>query len=205
MTAPRVIYDRDGSAPYLSRWYPLGRRDDGDTGEAASELHDMKSPEGTKRAPASRNFNVFIHRFHRGDDAGELHSHPFEWSVAFVLVGGYTEERRVLRASGSWVVKKRLIRPFTFNVIMGDDYHRVDLLEEDAWSIFVAGPKLPTWFFWDRRSNLQCQWENYINWRRGRLLNPYWHRGLSKAPERLRNVLLDAAIKSVAGRVLRRL
>jgi len=99
--------------------------------------------------------NIFVHFFHRSDmdlgvnGLGLLHNHPFRWSVSFVLSGGYREERRA--ADGT--VYTRIIKPFSFNWISKDVFHRVDLLDEKkgCWSIFLTGSrKNMTWGFWDR-------------------------------------------------------
>lgn len=142
MEPPRVISDRSGTSPYLSRWYMIGKR----RGEE----------EGVKDT-LERYFNLFLHRFHRSDDDGALHNHPWAWSLSFVLVGGYWEEKRI----GDRVVRRR-VRPFTFNFIRGSDYHRVDLIEEDAWSLFLVGPRVSTWFFWDREHKEKQRWDLFI-------------------------------------------
>jgi hypothetical protein len=99
--------------------------------------------------------NIFIHHFHRSDmdmgtnGYGLLHSHPFRFSVSFIISGGYREERR----ASDGTVYSRLVKPFTFNFISKKDFHRVDLLDEKegAWSIFFTGSrKNNTWGFWDR-------------------------------------------------------
>ena len=108
-------------------------------------------------------FDTFIHHFHRSDldiglnGLGLLHNHPRSWSLSFILTGGYIEERR--QKDGS--VSKRIVKPFTFNFISNDVFHRVDLLDEEkgAWTIFFTGSrKGMTWGFWDRVS------KEYINW-----------------------------------------
>jgi hypothetical protein len=101
--------------------------------------------------------NIFIHHFHRSDldmglqGLGLLHNHPFEFSVSFVLYGGYIEER--LQPDGS--ITKKVIKPFSFNFLSKKDYHRVDLLDakNGAWTIFITGSrKNNTWWFFDRIS-----------------------------------------------------
>jgi len=80
---------------------------------------------------------------------GLLHNHPFNWSVSFVLKGGYKEERRA--ADGT--VYTKIVKPFSFNWITKDVFHRVDLLDENegCWSIFLTGSRRGnTWGFWDR-------------------------------------------------------
>lgn len=142
LDAPRVIYGRDGHEPYLSR-YDLAEPREG-------ELEQ-------------RPWHCVLHYFHRSDDAGELHSHPWEWAVSLVLSGGYLEERRI----GDRVIRRRVL-PGSINLLSSSTYHRVDLLEQGAWTLFVMGPKLPTWWFWNRDTLSRCRWELYCAARVGR-------------------------------------
>lgn len=151
MEDPRVIYDREGESPYLSRWYLLGHRPPTD-----AELHDQVVDDGY------RGLNLYLHRFHRSDDDGALHSHPWTWGLSLVLVGGYSEERRV----GDSVIR-RTVQPWRLNFLRQDTYHRVDLQEEDAWTLFLVGPKCSTWYFWDRERRARLQWRTFIRFRRG--------------------------------------
>jgi hypothetical protein len=134
---PKFTIITDGER-YLSRFYPL--------------LKD-------------RDFgNIYIHHFHRSDlDQGEkgfglLHNHPWPWAFSIVLVNGYMEERRT--STGNVIVK--LVKPGDINFLTHHDYHRVQLLGEDAWSIFITGPRKPNmdWYFWDRVSNVYTHWKN---------------------------------------------
>lgn len=152
---PRVIYDRAGLSPYLSRYYVLGGARDNEDGDAE-----------TQRAPWEL-LNLYLHHFHRGDDDLALHNHPWSWSVSLVLAGGYREERRDdTRPRGADVVL-RDVPPLSFNVIRGTDFHRVELLEDDCWSLFLAGPKVSSWGFWDRTTGETLGWREFINRRRG--------------------------------------
>lgn len=108
--------------------------------------------------------NIFIHHFHRSDmdmganGLGLLHSHPFTRSVSLILSGGYWEERR--QADGS--ITRRLVKPWTLNFISKDDFHRVDLVDEEngVWTIFLTGSrKNNSWQFWDRTTNEFIEWE----------------------------------------------
>ena len=74
-----------------------------------------------------------------------------------MIAGGYREERRL----GARVIS-RLVSPLSLNWISGDDFHRVDLLEEDAWSIFIAGPKASSWGFWDRDTGEYTPWREFL-------------------------------------------
>lgn len=153
---PRVIYDREGGSPYLSRWYPLGQRDRDEDENVVS------------RPPV----NLFLHRFHRSDDDGALHSHPWQWGLSLILAGGYLEERRV----GDQVIQRRVM-PGEFNWIGPDDFHRVDLLEADAWTLFVAGPRKSDpeeWHFWDRERLERVSWKLFIAEKRGLISAAPW-------------------------------
>lgn len=149
---PRVIYDREGGTPYLSRWYLIGAQRKEDPLRKGNLVDETKS--FWERLP----INLYLHRFHRSDDDGALHSHPWSWAVSFVLAKGYSEERRI----GDTVIR-RLVYPFTLNFLRGQDYHRVDLIEgQQAWSLFLVGPKKDTWYFWDREKKARCRWREFI-------------------------------------------
>ncbi len=152
LAAPRVIYDREGGTAYLSRWYLIGEKPAVDPVLA-----------GQSAAAKPDRFQLYLHYFHRSDDDGALHSHPFAWSIALILFGGYSEERRV----GNDVVC-RVLKPFRFNFLRSSDYHRVDLLNpEGAWSLFLVGPKVTTWYFWDRNTKLRAPWRAFLRTKRG--------------------------------------
>jgi len=157
---PRVIYDRNGVSPYLSRYYFLGNpfvRDGSSPFDASGRPHPHAIwPDG--------KIGLYLHRFHRGDDDGALHNHPWEWAVSFVLLGGYWEERRV----GNRVVRHE-VRPGTLNFISASDFHRVDLRDGEAWTLFMVGPKSQGWGFWDRVTGQYMPWRQFIDEIRGEL------------------------------------
>lgn len=134
----RTITGLDGT-PYLTRWYlwPGKPRTDGD-GDA------LALP-----------FAVFVHFFHRGDEDRDPHNHPWNISAAFVLAGGYREER------GDCV---RTFKPGSVNIIRKDDYHRVDLLDpaNGSWSLFVAGRNVSSWGFRDDRTGEHIPHREYL-------------------------------------------
>jgi hypothetical protein len=154
---PRIIYDRDGGTPYLARWYLVG---------AKPNVDAHGNPTGkVKKSP----YQVLLHRFFRGDHDGELHSHPWRWAIAIVLVGGYMEERRV----GDRVVTRRC-GPGTINVIRAEDFHRVDLIGAESWSLFMTGPKVADWFFWCRERFARAQWRAFLAWKQEGAPEPVW-------------------------------
>ena len=152
---PRVIYDRAGIFPYLSRWYLLGGPREHGTFDRTGQFRDGVA---WKKFPV----NLFLHRFHRGDDDQELHGHPWRWAVSLILAGGYREERR-----RDDEVVEYVLRPWSINFIRGTDFHRVDLLEEDAWSLFLVGPKVSGWSFWNRITGEVTPWRQFIDRKRG--------------------------------------
>src|SRR3972149_5060141 len=131
----RIITDRTGKYPYLIRWYIIGRR------------------------YAKLPFQVLLHKFCQSDDATELHSHPWKWSIAIIIKGGYVEERRERNTK---MVSSRVFKPISFNVIKQNDYHRVELLGKVSWSIFIAGPRTDTWYFWNRGTGLTERWDRFL-------------------------------------------
>lgn len=166
----REIWDREGGSLYLSRFYLFGPR----SGEWIDGDHVVMHPKW--ELPAKFPVNVFLHKFHRSDDDGALHNHPWKWSVSLILAGGYSEERRHVTEKMCdmhekphivWRVKRREVLPFSLNVIRADDFHRVDLLEKDCWSLFLAGPKSQSWGFWDRISGAYTPWRSFIAQKRG--------------------------------------
>jgi hypothetical protein len=159
---PRVIYDREGGTPYLSRWYLIGKKPEDDP--------DLKGQ--IIASEEKKKFDLFLHRFHRSDDDGALHNHPWSWAVSLVLAGGYMEERRV-----GDKVARRIVRPLSLNFIRGEDYHRVDLIgpDRDAWSLFLVGPRVKTWYFWDRDTKARMQWRSFIEMKqRGEAVGYAW-------------------------------
>lgn len=162
LDSPRVIPGaEEGSGAYLYRWY-LTRERPKDNTELPGQ--SLETGDNSDHPP----LDLFLHRFVRSDGDGELHSHPWEWGVSFMLAGGYWEERRV----GDRVVR-RLVKPFRFNLISADTYHRVELVEPDAWSLFLVGPKLTTWYFWNRERCARMRWNIFIRSKRGKCA-PQW-------------------------------
>ena len=89
---------------------------------------------------------IYLHHFYMGDSDRDLHDHPWKLSGSLILTGGYIEER--LMKSGPYnVVARRKLGPGSINIIRGNDFHRVDLVEDRAWTIFVSGRKTKDWGF----------------------------------------------------------
>lgn len=136
-----IVYSRKQENPYLSRWILVG------SGKGARGLF-----------PRSR-LKVCLHRIHRSDAEKELHSHPWRVAVSIILAGGYREERRQpagisIDEGATWyyLVDERTLTAGSVNVIDGDDFHRLEVLEDDAWSLFIAWDDCKPWAFWNRET-----------------------------------------------------
>lgn len=165
---PRTYFDRDGVSPYLSRYYLLGAPKAPDGGPA---FDDRGRPRpGTVDA---EGIGIYLHRFHRGDDGEQLHNHPWRWSFSLILAGGYFEERR-----NGLDVESHEYRPGSINFLRSDTFHRVDLREADAWSLFIAGPREQGWGFWDRATGIFTPWREYISDRRKQRFEREFYRWL---------------------------
>lgn len=95
--------------------------------------------------PKKYKLNVYLHRFFRRDEDRHAHNHPWKWSFAIILWGGYIEEKRN-RRSGKFVTRR--LYPCMINILGQRDFHRViELKGRESWSLFFAGGKAGTWGF----------------------------------------------------------
>jgi hypothetical protein len=120
----RVLPRRDISPNgqlYLQRFYCAGWR-----------------PDARIDAPS-----LLLHRFVASDPDHAVHSHPWAWAMSLILVGGYRETRCL--PNGTRV--EREYYPGDVNVILATDRHRIELLDGDCWTLFLAGPFLQQWSF----------------------------------------------------------
>jgi hypothetical protein len=128
-----TITDTEGK-PYLTRFFPFGKE--------------------------RGILNIFLHYFHQSDKDRSLengtlllHNHPWLWSLSLILWGGYSEERRQLDDT----VSRREYRPGHFNYLNDKHFHRVDLLKDGGWSLFMTGWRRnvgSSWGFWDRETKV---------------------------------------------------
>jgi hypothetical protein len=156
---PRVIYDRDGLQPYLSRYYLMGKPSMPD----GSPVFDVWGNPRPGAAWPKGGAGIYLHRFHRGDSDPELHNHPWRWAVSLILAGGY---REYLRTRGDDVAS-RDVKPGRVNAITADTFHRVELLDGECWSLFVAGPKVSGWGFWCSVTKRFTEWREFVAKRQG--------------------------------------
>ena len=132
-----VIMDRDGTTPYLTRYY------------VAYPDHDQRQREDIP-------FNVFIHQFMKSDDP-VCHDHPWNY-LTIVLKGGYWEHfidgTKKWRGPGSIVLSR-------------GNYHWVEIEHPGkTWTLFFRGKKRKDWGFWDEEKGRWVHWKKYLDSKR---------------------------------------
>lgn len=89
-----------------------------------------------------RGPSIYLHRFMLPDQDTALHNHPYRRAFSVVLSGHYDEIRKSNGASPFW----RRVR--WVNIIGPADYHRIDRLHGEVWTLFLTWPKSRGWGFW---------------------------------------------------------
>lgn len=87
--------------------------------------------------PRNRFFNIYLHKFLRSDDDRALHDHPWA-NCSIVLSGQYIEHTAAwsrMRRAGAVVLR----RP--------THAHRVELVGDCCWTLFITGPWVREWGF----------------------------------------------------------
>lgn len=105
--------------------------------------------------------SVYLHRFLRSDADKELHNHM--WSgLSLILSGAYREEKLCTTVAHAEVVTT-LHKAGRFNHIGKDDFHRVDLLSPEVWTLFIVGKKQrDDWGFIDRYTMKYVPWRDFV-------------------------------------------
>jgi len=152
LNRPNIMFDHEGNQPYLSRYYLLrGPR----SKDGTHPFDDFGRPR--KNIIRTNGWSLVLHHFHQSDSTSKLHNHGWTWGLSFVLVGGYSEEKLV-----AGTIVRRIVKPFSFNFIRPHDFHRVDLLEQDAWTLFLRGPRIKEWFYKDRFTQQEIKWDEHV-------------------------------------------
>lgn len=87
--------------------------------------------------------HMFLHDIHTADGDRHLHNHPWRWSVAVILSGGYTERRRL------WGIELRNTYAVgDVNILRPGDYHSIISVLPDTRTLFIAGAEVNDWGFW---------------------------------------------------------
>ena len=100
--------------------------------------------------------SFYLHCFEDSDEDEELHNHPWKISMSIILFGCYIEERL---KNGKIV--ERIMFPGRINIVRDKDFHRVDLLDQKVWTLFISGPKTQDWGFKDRYTGKYTDWREH--------------------------------------------
>lgn len=96
-----------------------------------------------------RGVTAYLHRFVAADADEWVHDHPWSWSVAIVLTGGYREERlEHFDPATGWKARLRILGGWRrINLIRGRDFHRIVDSIPETWTLFIHGPRVKGWGF----------------------------------------------------------
>ena len=124
----RIIYDRSNTEPYLIRYYLLF-------------TNREKFP-----------FNVFIHKFMRGDSDEDPHDHPWGF-FHIILSGGYWEQVPIDEKDEPKFYKgfcKVWRKPGYWNIVNAQYTHRIELDDTSPkpWTLFIPLIHNNYWGFW---------------------------------------------------------
>ena len=139
----RVIMDRANGEPYLERYYLF--------------LRDRQA----------FPFNVFLHKFLKGDPA-DVHDHP--WGYATVILrGGYWEWVPIFNKAGDMIGQRaNWCGPGHFRKCSPNTYHRIELEPgTTCWTLFMPGKQQRDWGF--LVNNDWKQHEEYFEQRKEKL------------------------------------
>ncbi len=93
----------------------------------------------------------YLHRFVSSDDERNIHDHPWKWSAAWVLAGGYREERlRHFDPDTGWVSYFRTLFPGRLNIINTRTFHRITEPKTNTWTLFMHGARIKSWGFLEK-------------------------------------------------------
>jgi len=118
------------ATPYLTRSVLWGMN--------ALEDHDPSAPS-----------SAFVHEIHTPDGDRDPHNHPWSWSAAVVLSGGYTERRYSTwwqRTDGGDGIEMSHVTG-SLNTFKPHDYHRITHVEPDTVTLFLCGRESHDWGF----------------------------------------------------------
>lgn len=132
-----TILNRDGTKPYLHRWYLL-------------------HPDSVERERKDIRFNVLLHQFMESDEP-VWHDHPWNYYISIVLRGGYWEHtphgtswfgpgsiRKV--EGGSLVLYDAAVEDKVS--IIPADLHWIEIPESGkTWTLFIRGRTIKDWGF----------------------------------------------------------
>jgi hypothetical protein len=121
-----------GEPLYLLRIYLTGE---------GQRLHMPTKLKQESDYDVGKGMRPYLHFFNRGDGDQDFHNHPWRTSFSLILTGGYKEFRWNPKTKK---VDERIFRPGDLNLLRRQDFHRVELLDQErgCWTIFVSVDRL---------------------------------------------------------------
>jgi hypothetical protein len=118
---------------------------------AARETWQLRRIEGMIATPylTSVPSSAFVHEIHTPDGDRHMHDHPWEWSAAVVLSGGYTELREDGGLFGHEAMYEHELTHAVgdLNTFFRGDYHRITHVDPDTVTLFLCGRESHDWGF----------------------------------------------------------
>ena len=90
------------------------------------------------------------------DDDSDLHDHP-SWSVSIVLTPGIKELYREEPPHSALFMRRFEAGDVVYR---GLHFAHQLVIEKEAWTIFITGPKVRTWGFWCPKG--WRKWTDYV-------------------------------------------
>lgn len=89
---------------------------------------------------------LLLHRYFSADGDRHQHDHPHRWSLGIPLIGGYTEERlQALCPNRGAITKLVHIRPWRWNYISWNRFHRIASVRPGSWTLFITYNRRKFW------------------------------------------------------------
>jgi hypothetical protein len=92
-----------------------------------------------------------LHRWHRPDQDHNLHNHPWADARGRILLGGYTEQRRIelTLTSGQRVVMYPTDHYYRGDstALLSTTYHTIVAIQPRTWTLLSVGERIQDWGF----------------------------------------------------------
>lgn len=95
--------------------------------------------------PRVFGYRLMLHNIHKPDNEQHPHNHPWRHSWSLILTGGYWDERVIDHDTA--VTGLRIFDAGDINPIDATDFHRIDCVYENTWTLFLAGERVQDWGF----------------------------------------------------------
>lgn len=90
---------------------------------------------------------AYLHRFVAADVNEPPHDHPWGHALAWVIAGGYTEQRGHIHPRAGFKGAARSVKRWHLNHIRGHDFHRISAAQPETWTLFIHTKKSQPWGF----------------------------------------------------------